>query len=275
MRIALFNIDCVATNTAIRSFLQRHRDEVVFVGLSPPFRVERGGVLRQSIRHMRRSGSAFSNFLGCNFMFPRLMRIVRRVVPIGGRMPPTIAEECTASGIEVREIVDVNDAAVAEALVRLDVDVIVSCFFDQFFKSEMLALARRGAINVHTSLLPLHRGPMPVIYSALDRPPTFGVSIHLINQGIDGGPILAQEAYRPAPGESILQSIAQLHDRGLEMLSEMLPAIAAGAIEPHPQAGGTYESFPTRSVIRQLRRQGTRLMTWSDIKRAYAMSIET
>ena len=63
---------------------------------------------------MRRSGSGFSNFLGCNFMFPRLMRIVRRVVPIGGRMPPTIAEECTASGIEVREIVDVNDAAVAE-----------------------------------------------------------------------------------------------------------------------------------------------------------------
>lgn len=275
MRIALFNIDSVATNTAIRSFLQRHRDEVVFVGLSPPFRAERGGVLRQSVRHMRRSGSAFSNFLGCNFMFPRMMRIVRRVIPLSGRMPPTIAEECTANGIEVQEIIDVNNAAVIEVLVRLDVDLIVSCFFDQFFKSEVLAVARRGAINVHTSLLPLHRGPMPVIYSALDRPPALGVSIHLIEQGIDGGPILAQEAYRPQPGESILQSMAQLHGRGLEMLSEMLPAVAAGAMQPQPQAGGTYESFPTRSVVRELRRQGARLMTWSDIKRAYAMSIET
>lgn len=275
MRIALFNLDSVGTNHAIRSFLERHRDEVVYVGLSPPFRQQRGGLWQQSLKHIRRSGMAFSNFLGCNFMFPRMMRIVRRYVSLGGRMPPTITEECTARGIEVHELIDVNDASVSEALVRLEVDLIVSCFFDQFFKRNVLDLARFGAINVHSSLLPQHRGPMPVVYCAIDRPQTFGVSLHLIEEGIDTGPVLAQEAYQPAPGESMLESIARLHDRGLVLLSGILPAIAAGSIAAQPQVGGSYESFPSPAIVRELQRSGTPLMTWSDVKRAYAMSIET
>jgi methionyl-tRNA formyltransferase len=275
MRLALFNLDGVGTNQAIRSFLQRHRDEVVYVGLSPPFRAARGGLVRQSISHMRRSGSDFSNFLGCNFLLPRLVRTVRKRLGLAGGMPPSIAEICAAAGIEVQRVEDVNGAAVIAALSRLKVDLIVSCFFDQIFKRELIAAAPLGVVNVHSALLPQHRGPMPVIQSALDRPSTLGVSVHMVEEGVDTGPILVQEPYQPASHESILQSMTVLHERGLVLLSDLLPAIAARSVRPLPQGGGSYESFPTRAEIRRLQRQGTRLMNWGDIKRACAMSIET
>jgi methionyl-tRNA formyltransferase len=275
MRLALFNLDGVGTNQAILSFLQRHRDEVVYVGLSPPFRAARGGLVRQSVGHMRRSGSDFSNFLGCNFLLPRLVRAVRKRLGLAGGMPPSIAETCAAAGIEVQRVDDVNGAAVIAALSRLKVDLIVSCFFDQIFKRELIAAAPLGVVNVHSALLPQHRGPMPVVQSALDQPSTLGVSIHMVEEGIDTGPILVQEPYQPAAHESILQSITVLHDRGLVLLSDLLPAIAARSVRPLPQSGGSYESFPTRAEIRRLQRQGTPLMNWGDIKRACAMSIET
>lgn len=272
MRIALFNLDCVATNYAIRSFLRRHRGEIAYVGLSPPFRAERGGVLRQSAKHLRRSGSQFSNFLGCNFLLPRLVHGARVALPIG-KPAPTVADECRAAGVAVQRIANVNDAAVIEALARLDIDVIVSCYFDQIFRREILNVARLGAINVHSALLPQHRGPMPVIYSALDRLPTLGVTLHLIEEGIDTGPILAQEAYHAAPGESVLQSMIALHARGLRLVSELLPAIADGSATVQAQATGSYESFPDRSVIRELRRRGTPLFTWRDVRQAAGMAI--
>lgn len=275
MRIALFNLDSVGTNSAIRSFVQRHHGQIVYVGLSPPFRAERGGLLRQSMKHLRYSGSDFSNFLGCNFLLPRIMHSVRARLPLGGRPMPTIAEQCRSAGIAVQRVSDVNANEVIAALARLDVELIVSCFFDQIFHRTILGVARYGGVNIHSALLPQHRGPTPVIYSALDRPPALGVTVHMIAEGIDTGPILLQEPYRPIVGESILQSIAALHDRGLVLLSSLLPAIADGSAPQQPQSGGSYESFPDRAAVRQLRQRGTPLMTWSDIKRAFTMAIET
>lgn len=272
MRVALFNLDCVATNEAIRSFLRRHRGEVVYVGLSPPFRPARGGVVTQSFRHLRRSGSDFANFLGCNFLLPRIVHGARTALH-WGKPAPTIADECRSAGIAVQRVDDVNGKTTAEALTRLDVDLIVSCYFDQIFRREIIDIARHGGINVHSALLPQHRGPMPVIYAALDRPPSLGVTLHMIGDGIDTGPILAQEGYRAPPGESILQSMATLHERGLRMVSDLLPTIAGNLANARRQSGGSYESFPDRSIPRRLRQQGTPLLTWGDVKRAAGMAI--
>lgn len=269
MRIALFNLDCLATSAAIQSFILAHRASIAFVGLSPPFRRARGGFMRQSLRHLGRSGIDFSNFLACNFVLPRVARRAASFAPRRSGAPSrTIAEMCGSFGIPAREIVDVNAPDFVAMLAEQRIDLIVSCYFDQIFRPPILAVPRVGAVNVHTSLLPAHRGPMPVLYACLDDPPSLGVSVHRLEEGVDTGPILAQEAYAPAAGETVLRSMKMLHSRGLALLGDLLPALAAEAAPGRTQERGSYEGFPTRATITALRRRGRRLSDAQDLRAA-------
>ncbi len=268
MRIALFNIDCLATNAPIGAFIARHRRQIAYVGLSPPFRRQRGGFFRQSARHLRRSGTDFSNFLTCNFVLPRLAG--RRL----GR-GPTIEQFCKSVGIPAEPVADVDAPEVRERLSGLGVDLIVSCYFDQIFRPEILALPRLGAINVHSALLPDHRGPMPVLYCALDTPPSLGVTVHRLEAAIDTGPILARAPYAAPAGETVLRSMRALHASGLDLVAGLLPGLAAGEVTGTPQSGGSYEGFPSAADVRALKRRGVRLADAEDFRTALRTPIGT
>jgi folate-dependent phosphoribosylglycinamide formyltransferase PurN len=268
MRLALFNLDCLATNDPIRSFIVERRADIALVGLSPVFRAARGGFLRQGAGHVRRSGIGFSNFLACNFLLPRLAGMAHAVLPPGRGAAPTLAALCAELGIPVLRLDDVNAASVRIELARLKVDLIVSCYFDQILQPPLIALPRLGAINVHTSLLPSHRGPMPAIHGCAADPPSLGVTVHRIDGGIDTGAILAQESYMPRADETVLRITRTLHRRGLELLTAALPAIARGEAPLRAQPGGTYESFPSRATLKVLRRRGRKLFDGGDLRAA-------
>lgn len=265
MRIALFNIDSLGSNAAIRAFIQAHHQSIVLVGLSPPFRRARGGIVQQGARHLTQSGLAFSNFLSFNFMLPR-------IAGLAAAPASTLTGLCRRLGVRAERIDDVNAPQTLDLLRALDVDLIVSCCFDQILKAPVLALPKLGAVNVHSSMLPKNRGPMPVLYGCLQSPPLLGVSLHMIDEGIDRGAIIAQESYQPATGDSILTMMAKLHVQGAGMLGRLLPRIEAAGktgtrLEGKPQAGGSYESFPSRSTIRALHAAGYRLTNHHDLAR--------
>jgi len=261
MRIAFFTTDSLASNGAARHVLARWSDHVVLVGLSPPFDRRRGGLVKQSVRHIRRSGVSFSTFLACNFLVPRLAGALR-----GDRT--TLPGWCRSRGIPAVRVPDVNAPPFLETMTKLGVDVVVSAFFDQIFGHALLALPQRGAYNVHISPLPAHRGPMPVIQGCLDDPPQCGVTVHAIEPGIDTGPIVARETWHIPAGMTVLAAMEHLQMRGAEMLDRILPDIATGRAPLTPQSGGSYESFPDRATLTQLRRRGRRLCDRHDLARA-------
>jgi len=266
MRLALFNLDCLATHDVIRSFIMEHRADIAVVGLSPPFRAARGGFVGQSAYHLYNSGSDFSNFLACNFVLPRLAGAFQQLMPSSG--VPTLSGLCAELGIPVIRIDDVNEPSVLAELARLNVDLIVSCYFDQIFKGPIIALPRYGAYNIHTSLLPMNRGPMPVIHGAVAEPASLGVTVHRIDQDIDTGAIVAQESYAPHATETVLQMMRALHRRGLELLMAKLPDVVRDAAELRPQSAGSYESFPSRATLRALKRRGRKLFDFGDLRAA-------
>jgi methionyl-tRNA formyltransferase len=266
MRIALFNLDSLATNAAIRAFIAAHARDIAYVGLSPPFRRQRGGFLRQSLRHLKRSGSDFSNFLACNFLLPRTAG--RRL----GR-EPTIEDMCRDLRIPAEPVADVNAPEVAARLSALGIDLIVSCYFDQIFRPAILGLPQLGAINVHSAMLPSHRGPMPVLYCALDVPPSLGVTVHRLEASIDTGPILAQAPYAAPADATVLRSMRVLHAKGLDLVAALMPRLAAGEVIGTPQTGGSYEGFPSAADVRALKRRGVRLADGADFRAALATRV--
>ena len=264
MRIALFNIDSLASNTAVRKLIERSSEDLVFVGFSPPFRRSRGSALAQRWQHIKRSGLGFSSFLAYNFQIPRH---VGRFSPVAS----TLHGLCLAKGIRAELIEDVNSIEVQQLMSELEVDLIISCYFDQIFKQPLIDLPQHGILNVHSSLLPAHRGPMPVIYNCLDDPALFGATVHAVDRQIDAGSIFAQTDYEPPPGHSVLSMMSDLHELGVDMLCDILDKIRSGQrpAEVKSQAGGSYGGFPDSEVMKRFRETGRKLYNRQDLARAF------
>jgi methionyl-tRNA formyltransferase len=121
-------------------------------------------------------------------------------------------------------------------------DVLVVVAYGLILPQAVLEIPRLGCINIHASLLPRWRGAAPIHRSILAGDLETGVTIMLMDAGLDTGPMLLQRRVSIANADTT----AVLHDRlavlGAEALLEALPAYASGALKPvaQPTEGVTY-----------------------------------
>jgi methionyl-tRNA formyltransferase len=124
--------------------------------------------------------------------------------------------------------------AVAE-LRALAPEVIVVAAFGQILRAGVLNIPPRGCLNVHASLLPKYRGAAPVAAAILAGEEETGVTIMLMDEGMDTGPILSQAACAISPQDTRESLSARLAQLGGDLLVDTLPRWLAGDIEPQPQ----------------------------------------
>jgi methionyl-tRNA formyltransferase len=120
-----------------------------------------------------------------------------------------------------------------------EVGVVVA--YGQILPQSLLDVPRHGFVNVHTSLLPKHRGAAPIQAALLSGDAETGVSIMKMDAGLDTGPILSQLSTQITAADTS----QTLHDRlariGAELLLQTLPRYASGEIQPRAQPeGATY-----------------------------------
>jgi len=104
------------------------------------------------------------------------------------------------------------------------------------------------AINLHISFLPWNRGADPNFWSWHDGTPK-GVTIHAIDEGIDTGPIYAQETtvFR---GRTLAETYLELHEHICDLFARTWPSIRDGALAAKPQAGqGSYHRSADRPEV--------------------------
>lgn len=98
-------------------------------------------------------------------------------------------------------------------------------------------LPPKKAINLHISLLPWNRGAHPNLWSFLEDTPK-GVTIHLIDKGLDTGPILLQkEVFIDEEKHTLESSYKLLHKEIQKLFTENWHLLKEGKIEPRPQRG--------------------------------------
>ncbi len=263
MRIAVFTLEALAAAEAVSRFIAAEAGRIVLVGLSDPYRPAMGGMVGQTWRHIRRSGLGFLPYLATNFTLPEIAGAFGRGPELPGRVARRMA-------IPVQLVAEVNGPALHAALRQLAVDLIVSFHFDQIFNAETLAIPRLGGINVHPSLLPVHRGPVPTLHALLAPVPQFGVSVHRLAVRIDAGGILAQTAVALPAGRSVIGAAAALHLAALPLLPGVLEAIAAGREQPMFPDQRPYCGFPSRAELAGLRARGAAAANWADLRAAFA-----
>jgi methionyl-tRNA formyltransferase len=120
-------------------------------------------------------------------------------------------------------------------------DFIVSYSYKHIIRPEVLSMIPQAVVNLHISLLPFNRGADPNAWSFLENTPK-GVSIHLIDAGIDTGPVLVQkEIFFDECSESLGHTYEVLHEEIQALFRGTWHQIRNRSIRPVPQTGpGTY-----------------------------------
>ncbi len=148
---------------------------------------------------------------------------------------PPVKEAALAAGLTVLQPPTLRNAAVVDQLRQLAPEVVVVAAFGQILRSNVLAIPARGCLNVHASLLPRYRGASPITAAILAGESETGVTIMLMDRGMDTGPVLAQ-ARAPITDQDTTGSLTgKLAALGAELLVETLPRWLGGEIEPQPQ----------------------------------------
>lgn len=139
------------------------------------------------------------------------------------------------AGIPVIQPQRIRETASIAALRAWDADLYVVAAYGQILPQALLDLPSHGTVNVHASLLPRWRGAAPIQAAIRAGDRESGVTIMLLDAGLDTGPLLAKRA-QPLAADETAQS---LHDKlallGAELLAETLPRYLSGGIEPRAQ----------------------------------------
>jgi methionyl-tRNA formyltransferase len=125
-------------------------------------------------------------------------------------------------GVEVFQPARIRDPEVGEKLRALNPDLLVVVAYGQIIPASVLAIPRLGALNVHASLLPLHRGAAPVAHAILAGDQETGVTIMKMDEQLDHGPMLAQRATLIGEREDAGALTSRLAEMGAKLLVETL-----------------------------------------------------
>lgn len=153
----------------------------------------------------------------------------------------SLASHARALGVDCTTPGDVNDPDVTKRVASHDPDLFLSVYYTQLFGPELLEVIGGKALNFHPSLLPLHRGNAPLIWTLVDGDTQTGLSVHHIDSGVDTGPLVLQRTmpiHESDTGHSLHSKMANLVRAAA---AELLRDFVAGRPIPagQPQSGAS------------------------------------
>jgi len=153
--------------------------------------------------------------------------------------PPPIKVAADALGLEVLQPARIRAPEMVERLRDLAPDLMVVVAYGQIIPAEVLAIPKRGAVNVHASLLPRHRGAAPIAHAILSGDAETGVTIMRMDEQLDHGPVLAVRRTAIGEGEDAAALTARLAIMGAELLVETVGRLDEIKAVEQEHAGAT------------------------------------
>ncbi|MGB2695857.1 MAG: methionyl-tRNA formyltransferase [Dehalococcoidia bacterium] len=149
--------------------------------------------------------------------------------------PPPAKELALEHGLPVLQPERVNALEALAEVRALAPDALIIAAYGQILKQPLLDIPKRGALNVHASLLPKYRGAAPAAGAILAGEGETGVTILEVVLALDAGPIVAQRPLLIEPQDTTGTLNETLSVLGAELLIDVLPAWERGDLTPQPQ----------------------------------------
>ncbi|MCI0832556.1 MAG: methionyl-tRNA formyltransferase [Chloroflexi bacterium] len=154
-----------------------------------------------------------------------------------GRMStaPVVKAAAEELGLPVYQPASLKDGAVIDQIRAIAPELIVGVAYGQLIVPQVLAIPPKGVLNVHPSLLPRWRGASPVAAAIVAGDEETGVTIMLMDEGLDSGAILSQTVRAVSDTDTSGSLTEVLAEKGADLLADTLPRWLAGEIDPQPQ----------------------------------------
>jgi methionyl-tRNA formyltransferase len=162
---------------------------------------------------------------------------------------PPVKLAALAAGLPIAQPETIrNNPEFHTQLEALAPDAIVVVAYGRLIPPWMLALPRLGCINLHASLLPRYRGAAPIQWAVAMGETITGNTTMLLEEGLDTGPILLQQALAIFPHQTAADLFDVLAVGGAPLVVKTLAGLESGTIEPRPQnhAGASFAPLLTR-----------------------------
>jgi len=191
---------------------------------------------------------------GLNFFLHYALRFVWRKLSGRGRVRVTLKR----LGIQTIDLDNgINHPDSRARIADYKPDLLVSILGNEIFKKNLIDLAPRGCLNLHTALLPKYRGLMPTFWVLRNDEKETGVSVFFVDEGIDSGPIVVQKRIL-INGDSQERLIRRTKRLGMEAISEAIDLIERNRVVliDNDDSRKSYYSFPTIDDVNAFRAAG-------------------
>ncbi len=148
---------------------------------------------------------------------------------------PPVRVAAEASGIPVYQPATLKSDEALKMLSDMRADVFVVFAYGRIIPKAVLELPRLGCVNVHPSLLPKYRGPSPMQSAIRSGDATTGITIMLLDEGMDTGPLLASVNVGIDDNETLETLTRKVEEQGPALLVDTIKRLDAGGIVPVPQ----------------------------------------
>jgi methionyl-tRNA formyltransferase len=154
-----------------------------------------------------------------------------------GREPPASPMRAVAAerGTPIFDPAKINTDEARAELARLNPELFIVADYGQILSAETLAIAPRGGINLHGSLLPKYRGAAPINWAIYHGDAETGVTVIQMTPRVDAGPALAQARTAIDAEENAVELETRLAALGAPLVCQTIDDLAAGRVQSLPQ----------------------------------------
>jgi methionyl-tRNA formyltransferase len=160
------------------------------------------------------------------------------------KTPAVAARE---KGVPIFTPEKVNTPEWIERIAALRPDLVLSVYYRNMISSKILALPRRGAFNLHGSLLPKYRGRAPINWAVLHGEPRIGMTLHRMVKQADAGAVVDQEGVDIGPRDTAEQAFRKVMPCARRVLARQIDALLAGTAKETPQDDAQANYFGGRT----------------------------
>ncbi len=151
--------------------------------------------------------------------------------------PSAVKRAALAHGLQVEQPHSLKDPGEQRRLAAFAPEVIAVAGYGLLLPPPVLELPPHQCLNLHPSLLPRHRGPSPIPFAILSGDAVTGVTLMLMDEGLDTGPVVLQVTHPIYPQDTTGSLGEALAHRAARLLMEGLLRWVAGELVPRPQQG--------------------------------------
>lgn len=154
---------------------------------------------------------------------------------------------CNKNRIDVLKIQNINDEVVIHALQNYQIDWLFVIGWSQIVKLPILRIPLKGVLGMHPTLLPIGRGRAAIPWAILKGLRETGVTLFVLDEGVDTGPILAQKRILILPGENATTLYEKVCLAHRALIRETWSGLKDNQIIPIPQNSLLATEWPGRT----------------------------